>query len=135
MSLVPTFARAVDGVFYENPVLRGDGWFLCFDDDDPPELVIRTVHHAGFGGKAFREKVRARAVEILDGLGFRYRITSKEPHCTGQRLFGENRQFNPAAAFFLKIESPIPVPQQFSGKATLEEVSQRECVVYTFEEV
>ena len=40
MSLVGTYVRATDGNLYEDPVLRGDGWFVCFDDDDPPELVL-----------------------------------------------------------------------------------------------
>lgn len=40
MSLVSTYVRATDGYFYQDPVLSGDGWFVCFDDDDPPELVI-----------------------------------------------------------------------------------------------
>jgi hypothetical protein len=41
MSLVSTYVRAADGDLYRNPVLADEtnGWYLCFDDDDPPELV------------------------------------------------------------------------------------------------
>lgn len=41
MSLVSTYVRATDGKLYKNPVLSGQGWFICFDDDDPVELVIK----------------------------------------------------------------------------------------------
>jgi hypothetical protein len=40
MSLGATFVRASDGYFYKEPILSGDNWFICFDEDDPPELVI-----------------------------------------------------------------------------------------------
>lgn len=40
MSLVSSYVQAKDGLFYKNPQLSGKGWFICFDDDEPPELVI-----------------------------------------------------------------------------------------------
>lgn len=53
MSLIPTYVRASDGRWYEDPTLaasedwRERKWFLCFDDDDPPELVVRTDTYGG----------------------------------------------------------------------------------------
>ncbi len=43
MSLATTYARADDGLYYANPILRNKDhrWFICWDDDDPVELVIR----------------------------------------------------------------------------------------------
>lgn len=41
MSLVPVFVYASDGKYYKDPVIRGPGWFICFDDEEPPEVVIQ----------------------------------------------------------------------------------------------
>lgn len=50
MSLVATWCYCSDGKWYEDPVwyeLAEDSktrsWFLCLDDDDPPELVIQLT--------------------------------------------------------------------------------------------
>lgn len=41
MSLVSSYVYADEGKWYQNPTLGVVGkWFLCFDDDDPDELVI-----------------------------------------------------------------------------------------------
>lgn len=40
MSLVPTYVKTQSGIFLKNPVIEGVGWFICFDDNDPPEIVI-----------------------------------------------------------------------------------------------
>lgn len=40
MSLKPVYVQFEDSEFYENPILGGDGWFVCFDHDAPPELVL-----------------------------------------------------------------------------------------------
>lgn len=130
MSLVPTFVQAVDGKYYENPTLRGvdsDGarWFLCFDDDDPPELVIErknrklTINH----GKA-----------ILAPLGFKYEFLMRQPQSSG-RLFGKSLS-SPSAdagAFFIKIKSAIPVPTEFDSVVTRAEAYNQQCALYEFE--
>ncbi|MCK5601730.1 hypothetical protein KAR91_07680, partial [Candidatus Pacearchaeota archaeon] len=41
MSLVSTYVKTTDGKWYQSLVYREEGWFICFDDDDPIELVIR----------------------------------------------------------------------------------------------
>ena len=40
MSRVSTYVRAIDGQLYRDPVIYGDGWFVCFDDADPVGLVV-----------------------------------------------------------------------------------------------
>ena len=52
MSLVPTFVKADNGKWYQNPELEGPGWFICFDDDDPIELVFMKK----FNGKNIKDK-------------------------------------------------------------------------------
>ncbi|TAK59512.1 hypothetical protein [Methylobacter sp.] len=41
MSLVRTYVICADNQAYDNLVYRGEGWFVCFDDDDPIEVVIK----------------------------------------------------------------------------------------------
>lgn len=48
MSLVATWCLCSNGKWYEDPVWEGDplpdssrSWFLCLDDDEPPELVVQ----------------------------------------------------------------------------------------------
>ncbi len=67
MSLVGTYVLCDDGRWYTNPCwwgsLNGRWWFICFDDDDPPEIVI-----AGAYGQ---DQVAAFSDEILTGIGIR----------------------------------------------------------------
>ncbi len=96
MSLVATYVRAVDGNFYADPAFRGDGWFVCFDDDDPPEIVI-----AG----AKRIPAHDKAVQILKQLGISNATTFKDK-CG--RLFGDD--VRDACSFTFKLKGRIPVP-------------------------
>jgi hypothetical protein len=95
MSLVSTWVRAVDGKLYRDPVFRGDGWFLCFDDDDPPELVVRAGQkppHLPY----FKRKRRGNS---------------------GMRCFtGEiSGGFEDANSYFGRITQRIPVPTEHGG--------------------
>lgn len=40
MSLVSTYCKCSDGKWYKEPIWFGSDWFICLDDDEPPELVI-----------------------------------------------------------------------------------------------
>ncbi len=49
MSIGNLFVRANNGLYYQDPVFRGvtekgNRWFVCFDEDDPPELVVELTH-------------------------------------------------------------------------------------------
>jgi hypothetical protein len=87
MSLVPTYVQSKEGSWYENPEVSGDGWFICWDDDEPIELVIEI-------GKTNVTKVlsslRRQGWDLIV-------ITSNQK---GQRMFAG--EFRPANAFFLK---------------------------------
>ena len=41
MSLGPIYVKARDGCVYANPAFRGEGWFVCWDEDEPVELVVK----------------------------------------------------------------------------------------------
>ena len=40
MSLVPVFAKCVDGKYYEYPKWFGNGWSIVLDDNDPPIISV-----------------------------------------------------------------------------------------------
>ena len=96
MSLVSTYVRAVDGKLYRNPVLRGKGWFLCFDDDEPPELVV----------------LRGQTPP-----GFEFFKKKKQTPRRSMRCFGKDisAPFQNADAYFGRLTAPIPVPEEHNG--------------------
>jgi hypothetical protein len=110
MSLVSTFIKGTDGNFYQNPVYFRDDWFICFDDDDPIELVVKI-------------KANLNPSDIMAQLeGFpAYRI---EKHSTCTRFFHHsgNRRLSgePAIAYWIHLTpegvfKPFPVPDAFDG--------------------
>jgi hypothetical protein len=109
MSLDYTYVKAVDGNYYRDPVLSGPDWFICFDDTEPPELVIRQ-------GQLLSSINLARAKEILSGLDFNYKLLSTKPNLA-LRCFGKEigDGLYPAGAYFFVLDSPIPIPTEHKG--------------------
>lgn len=104
MSLVSTWVRTADGKWYQNPAFYSDSgnWFLCFDDDDPPELVI---HQPKQLSKVERVEV---AVALLNRWKIKAKILSHTP--CGQRIFPPNwTPFKPAISIFIKIKEAIVI--------------------------
>jgi hypothetical protein len=99
MSLVSTWVAAVDGRFYQNPILEGDGWFVCFDDDDPPELVISKT-------------LQKTPQQVLQDAGIPWRSVDK-PRDSGERIF--KKKWKWAKTCFFELSNPIPVPQRFDA--------------------
>lgn len=114
MSLVPSYVLATDGLYYKNPIIKGDGYFICFDDDDPPEIVMekRIVDHP-----------IAKAKNILNEIGLLYYI-HKGMGQKSHRLF--DGVFKPAHAVFFTLVGPIPPPEGMIGVKE----PQGECVIY-----
>lgn len=98
MSLVSTYVRADDGKLYRNPTLRGQGWFICFDDDDPVEIVLQLKKGEG------KKQAAIRAKEILKELGIRPIDWCESGG--GMRIFKGN--FRNAYAWFFEINQRIP---------------------------
>ena len=44
MSLVSTYVQDAEGNWHKNPSLYNDtgNWYLCYDDSDPIELVVKS---------------------------------------------------------------------------------------------
>ena len=100
MSLGPTFVKADDGKFYRDPTIRGEDYFICFDEDDPPELVIRAKRRS-------LDQLKIIADKILETLNIKADLHS---HSFAERVFSKgfkSNKFKPAIAFFLDIKSSI----------------------------
>lgn len=108
MSLVSSFIYCKDGKFYRNLVYRGENWdwFICFDDQDPVELVVR------------RDYPPAKPpMKILGELGIPYYAVEKR-HSVGERLFEfenlKKAKLHPATSYFLKVHNkPFPTPREY----------------------
>lgn len=92
MSLVPTYVKATDNYFYKDPTLEGKDWFICFDDDDPPELVIAV-------------KAKLNPETLLNTLGIKY-SNLRKGHVAG-RVFGKNWHFKTAQSYFFELQNKL----------------------------
>ncbi|MDX1701712.1 MAG: hypothetical protein R3250_13885 [Melioribacteraceae bacterium] len=132
MSLVSTYVVMANGACYKNPTLfdeSGD-WFICFDDEEPPEIVIRqaVISHS--------RKSRVRQIsEKLEELGISAKIT--DSRVCGHRNFGhatndpKKTEFEPAVAAFLKLKKRIPLDHvQYTADSVHVELPRGiECVI------
>lgn len=105
MSLVPTYVKADDGFFYKDPIVRGQHsgrhYFICFDDDDPPELVIQRLAIDG------QKPAVLAAYDLLTDLGLDADISYNSG---AHRVFRVSRRekFFAADAWFLKLKHKWP---------------------------
>lgn len=123
MSLTHTCVQASDNKIYINPYISGEDFFICFDDDDPPELVIKVNNKSD-------TELNQRAINIINDLNLIATITSK-PQKSG-RIFNQNinQNFNFITAYsvFLSIKAPIPISIITSHNGIYDGLS--ECTLY-----
>ena len=98
MSLVSTYVKMPNKMWYQNPIIYDKtlDWFICFDDDDPPELVLKSPKQIS---KIERVEYIKNTLFIADISveGFTHSVS-------GNRLFPpEWKKFHPAVNAFLKI--------------------------------
>lgn len=117
MSMVPTYVRASDGRFYKNPVLTSEDGFICFDDNDPPELVMKTR-----GSKVTNEAAELQ-MDMFLGAG-RWAGLLRAVAC--RRLFGLKTE--PAMVFWFRLTHCIPVPVTHQGCECGK--PKHDCVIY-----
>ena len=127
MSLVPTYVAAKDGNFYKNPVLFGEyklfpdqpglKWFICWDDDDPVELVIEdNPNHDSVVGVLYNAGLVSR---VIDKRG---KSDRPFPH------FGWGKLLT-STSFWIELFDPIPVPPEHQGAIKR---PNGECVIYNY---
>lgn len=109
MSLIPTYVYAEDGLFYKNPVIQGDNFFICFDDRDPPEIVIKYKPYS-------TNSLILVARSLLIQAGIKAQLINPLTPKTSQRVFDHKRmRFTEAFSFFFKLTAPIPPPPNYRG--------------------
>lgn len=121
MSLVPTYVRARNGALYRNPVLVFEAGFVCFDDSEPPELVIwlERLEDVSFGLLEARA-VLERVFGIRDGdklLQIDVDLESIRGGSRAQRVVpgSDPWLFRPAKSFFFELAGRIPTPLLHEG--------------------
>lgn len=104
MSLVSSYVLFDNGRWYRDPTIRGEDWYLCFDDDDPPEVVIKTVEGQS---KGYYSSLMINKCIQLNEQGLRLHMTEAGP--IAYRFFTDNiRDMEYAASWFVEIKSKIP---------------------------
>ena len=128
MSLVPTFVVMDNGCYYKNPIiydLAGD-WYICFDDEEPPEFVIRTSVI-----NSSREKRFKNIEEILEKNRISAIITGVS--AIGKRNFSIRDQswdFDDAIGVYLKLLKRLPILNLHCKHEGIKPILQSiECVV------
>jgi hypothetical protein len=98
MSLIPTYVKADDGLYYKNPILEDEKtlWVLCFDDDDPPELYYRVNH----------VKTIEQLIEELKDVGLYLEII--EYNGKMGRCYGGLSKIYESKCYFVKVLAAIP---------------------------
>jgi hypothetical protein len=100
MSLVGTYTLCKDGRYYEELIYWDENrnWFFCFDDDDPPELVVK-------------KRAKLDPTEVLDKLDIPY--TEIGSQFEASWLFGKSyKAFTKGYGYFIRCsEDPFPTPR------------------------
>ena len=110
MSLVGTYVQTQEGHWYADPTIWGENreWFICYDDDDPIELVI----------KSSSEKTVDTILQDLRKNGWVLRVLSRG--LSGQRVFDESFTFVPAKSYFLRQVQKGPTDQMMGDSKRLD---------------
>ena len=86
MSKIPTYVKFSDGLWYRNPIIGIDAtWFICYDDDEPIELVIsaKSIGKARVMWRIIESHFRKRGQSITQRGNLR--------PC-GERLFSKDKE-------------------------------------------
>ena len=99
MSLGYTFVKLDDGKWYRGASLGEKDWFLCFDEDEPEEIVIKR--------KAFDKGLTFE--KIIEKLGLNCDLMGKHHKSFMGRCFGmsnSNLKMHSAVARYARVYSP-----------------------------
>jgi len=133
MSLVSDYVIMTDGNWYKNATIYDEShnWFLCFDDEDPPEIVIYNPDEISSN----KQKI-IRVREVLKKANIYAKIS--QVHTTGNRLYPpdwEKGKFRPSISAFLTIRRRIDISKLLIINDGVFEsrVPPHDCVFYDFD--
>lgn len=132
MSLVSTYVLADNGMFYQDPRLGSDDWFLCFDDKEPPEFVVADPKYYS-SEAAFIEDARQMKAAVLLKQAIKNGLNLTLSHFNRHaiRCFPDFKNMRWASSWFVKVDKPIPV-KLLQGDYTLYFLPQSQCVIVDF---
>lgn len=108
MSQQAVYVQALDGLLYKDPIISGNNWFVCFDDTEPPEIVMKRY------GSTTEKSARRMAHTLLLGAGIGFELGEINSLKNG-RSFPPTWKPAPASSIFFKLLAPIPVPRDHGG--------------------
>jgi hypothetical protein len=91
-------------LWYQGPTIYDESleWFICFDDDEPPEIVVKS------SGQLSKIHRKEKIEHFLRNADINARIINHE--VCGSRLFPPDwKQFYPAIRAFIEIQNKIDV--------------------------
>ncbi len=127
MSLVATYVKGSDGQYYKLPIFSGevDGcrWFICYDDDDPIELVIASQD------AVVVEEVKEGIKKLFSDNDCD--ISFSKIQGRSQRCFSANdwRDFHDAVSMWVEMKEP-PVELITKHEGVMERGSIGQGVIY-----
>ncbi len=105
-----TYVLCDDGKWYDDPCwwgsLNGRWWFIVFDKDEPPEIVI--------AGSYGQDQVSAFSDEILTGIGIPFKLIGPahvSQACSRCFPHDGQKQFRQAGSWFFQWRKPPMRPQ------------------------
>lgn len=123
VSKVSVFVEAVDGFHYQNPVVYGNDWFLCFDDEELPEIVIKQFKRTS------PASAKKRAIKVMREAGIKFKMGTERPSQCGRVFPPKWDKISDAVSFYLEITAPIPIPGIHEAKVNS---PSGECVHYSW---
>jgi hypothetical protein len=103
MSIVSTYVYLGSAKFLENPIIQFDEGFICFDDEEPPEIVLKKTHARN------RDEARLLARACLLKLRIPYAclrvITNSGLRCFCPGIGME--PLRPAWSMFFRLTGPV----------------------------
>lgn len=130
MSLVSHFVIMDNGIWYKNPEIfdKTGNWYICFDDDDPPEIVVHHTDQKHLSVKEKNDTIRM----VLE----KHNISAKIQYLssTGNRMYPPYYDgFKPSISAFIKIKERININNLIvKHDGEFVEVPPHDCVIYDF---
>ena len=104
MSLGYVWVKCADGKFYRDLTFRGPDWFVCFDEDEPEEIVVKAPNRA---------PVREPAT-LLREMRFEFKRLSR-PTFSGRVFDKGSWKFHDACSWYFSA-SRIPAPTRETAR-------------------